>query len=725
MIGKGFSYGRDSIRDLETRLEFIAKEYGESIQPKSLGPDKLCQAFKLSMDPVAMSIDLRLLIYKLFDQHVISRLNEFYSALNNLLMSRGILPKIRRAARVSKKATGAQTSTPKHGRPLPEAEPATPSYPHAGAIDPSVVQTNPVPAGNIVGNVTTTNLLSTIESDVTENNDPLEWATQTDLAALLRSQLGNAAPLATMGAATASTQETQGIPGGTTPGVGGTVPTVTGAGAQPGGSNINSGLAGNIAAGQPAGVQPPGAGFLAGTGSGQQTDIPAKTPGDEDEPLPLQDEVQAVEVVSRFFKEILSDTHITKPARTELARLKLPIVKTALADLDFFRNPQHPARAVMHELAGLGAMVRDTHSPAYEQISSLVDKLINNYSKGPEEFDKAAKALQKISAEEAKRFLKEEKKFSEERRKQAISNAKQVVREKIDEIAGEQGLPEEAKNFVYKLWAPYMAIQFLRHGSNSQAWEVSCNQLKEIIDLIRGERSEKNQASAKTLLQNMQSALSSADAAADRIQPLTDSLYKVFELQPVETDSADTTISDTEFSAEPIAQKSASLLNIDGKTEAKKKEHQSDLITVVPSEKTSENPAHNTGADREDTSDTDRAGAISESTEAAHEASTQELELTKRKTKRAQKLLEGLLHPGAWFRLYESNDKRPQWLRFAEYDDQAATVVLLGSQGVVYRYAITEFADEIISGACRPVMDNSEFENLMEQVGTQGQTQTS
>lgn len=729
MIGKGFSYAREAIGDLETRLEFIAKEYGEPIQPKSLGPDKLCQAFKLSMDPVAMSIDLRLLIYKLFDQHVISRLNEFYSALNNLLMGRGILPKIRRAARISKKATGAQASTPKQGRQLPEAQPATPNYPHAGAIDPNVVQNHPAPAapgytGAPAGHFTTTHLLSSIESDISDS-DPLEWATQTDLAALLRSQLGNA-PLSPIGGGNAAaTQATHGTPGAMAEGT--ALP-----GAHLGGENTGTGLAAHPAGGLHSGSLTTGTetGTSSHSGSGDPaasfaSQIQNQITGDDDAPLPLQDEVQAVEVVSRFFKDILSDSHITKPARTELARLKLPIVKTALADLNFFRDPQHPARAVMHELAGIGAMVRDTASPAYAQITSLVDRLIDNYGKGPQEFRRAAKELQKISAEEAKRFLREEKQFTEDRRKQAIDHAKEIVRETIDKIAGKQGLPEETKTFVYKLWAPYMAIQFLRHGSKSEAWKNSCDQLQAVIDLIRAKRSKDNQERASALLQTMQGELQAADAAPERIKPLTESLYSAFDIQPQTNED----FNKADASEGEDKDTLSSLLAEEEQTTTIENQKHSDLISIVPAE--SKKPRSDHSSDASLIQDTAEGVEVTEqaaqTTQAAEQITNQVQntkknedktpELDQRKTKRAKKLLEGLLHPGAWFRLYESNDKRPQWLRFAEYEDHTSTVVLLGSQGVVYRYPVTEFADEIIGGACRPVMDNSEFEQLMAEVG--------
>ena len=62
-----------------------------------LGPFVIANAFKQEMSAWDGEIVIRIVIYKLFDKHVVSNLDSFYEELNQLLVAAGIMPDIHQA----------------------------------------------------------------------------------------------------------------------------------------------------------------------------------------------------------------------------------------------------------------------------------------------------------------------------------------------------------------------------------------------------------------------------------------------------------------------------------------------------------------------------------------------------------------------------------------------------------------------------------------------------
>ncbi|MEW5824236.1 MAG: DUF1631 family protein, partial [Pseudomonadota bacterium] len=83
------------IAHLETRLEWLAERHSLELPASLYSPQRICEAFRDAMDELEHEIQIKLLIFKLFEQHVASRLADFYRELNETLIESGVLPKIR------------------------------------------------------------------------------------------------------------------------------------------------------------------------------------------------------------------------------------------------------------------------------------------------------------------------------------------------------------------------------------------------------------------------------------------------------------------------------------------------------------------------------------------------------------------------------------------------------------------------------------------------------
>ncbi|MEM7315943.1 MAG: DUF1631 family protein, partial [Planctomycetota bacterium] len=82
-------------RDLFALNRRVAVLLGDADLPNPFGPQVICNAFREACDELELPIELRLLVLKLFDRHVVSEVTAIYAQLNEVLVDRGILPEIR------------------------------------------------------------------------------------------------------------------------------------------------------------------------------------------------------------------------------------------------------------------------------------------------------------------------------------------------------------------------------------------------------------------------------------------------------------------------------------------------------------------------------------------------------------------------------------------------------------------------------------------------------
>ncbi len=104
MVSKIRNVCHEELFPLDKRMALIMgqKEIGEDDNP--LGPQVICQAFRDACGIVETSVEVKLIILKLFDIHVIGETQELYEAVNDLLIDKGVLPTVTRE--VKKRAGG-------------------------------------------------------------------------------------------------------------------------------------------------------------------------------------------------------------------------------------------------------------------------------------------------------------------------------------------------------------------------------------------------------------------------------------------------------------------------------------------------------------------------------------------------------------------------------------------------------------------------------------------
>jgi hypothetical protein len=87
------AFGED-ISNLETRLEYLEITVPDLFEKTALSPKRICEAFQQALQAIELSSSGKLIMFKLFDRFVCSKLGDMYREMNQLLIDEGILPEI-------------------------------------------------------------------------------------------------------------------------------------------------------------------------------------------------------------------------------------------------------------------------------------------------------------------------------------------------------------------------------------------------------------------------------------------------------------------------------------------------------------------------------------------------------------------------------------------------------------------------------------------------------
>ena len=123
MVSKTRNVCHDELFPLDKRMALILGQNEISEDENPLGPQIICQAFRDACGVVQTSVEVKLIILKLFDIHVIGETQELYEQINDLLIEKGVLPTIKREVR--KSAGGSNKQAPE--KATEKAAPAAPS----------------------------------------------------------------------------------------------------------------------------------------------------------------------------------------------------------------------------------------------------------------------------------------------------------------------------------------------------------------------------------------------------------------------------------------------------------------------------------------------------------------------------------------------------------------------------------------------------------------------
>lgn len=194
---------------------------------------------------------------------------------------------------------------------------------------------------------------------------------------------------------------------------------------------------------------------------------------DADHKIPEQ-HANTIDLVGMLFNFIIEDASLSDTSKAILSNLHSLYLQVALQDKSLFTRHQHPARKLLNGMAQAGVM----YCGASEE-NALQQKMKFTVSQALQSFN-GDSALFEYLLQDFNTFVDALKQRVELREKRAVEAAKgrdkllaarNQARALVDNIISRFPPPSIIRNFLTQTWVDVLVFAFLRHGPASKQWQ--------------------------------------------------------------------------------------------------------------------------------------------------------------------------------------------------------------------------------------------------------------
>lgn len=501
MVGKAGERCNQVLYALSQRYAQLAE--GVKLEPEThpLAPEVICHAFRDALGGIEVGVEIKLIIYKLFEKHAVKPLDELYDKLNTLLADAGILPQLKATAPVRSSSAAAERP-----RPAAAADVATEAAANNSLPVPVTALTGMAGGGG--------------DGDVYHTLQRL----------MNLKKYGGAAPGAEGG----------GSPGGAMAGVTG----------QFGGSGYGGGAVAAVPVAATVLIEglsllqqlpPPPPEMTAGHAaiayikSSLLERIGDSALGKTIDPVTDN----TIDVIGMIFEFILDETSIPESVKRLLNQLQIPILKVAIVDKEFFANKQHPARRLLNSLghASIGWNDKDPHTQRrrFEKMEYLVGRVLKEYETDPSVFAELLAdftgflATEVDDEEPAEEWAQEESPPGAPEEEQ-IAPGKHAF-ETVELRLGGVEAPRLVRDFLRDTWRRVLEQVAAAEGPESDSWRRRVQLMDDLLWSVEpkpgGDERRRMVALLPRLLGGLQDGMSAVgcqpaemDAVLNGLQPI-------------------------------------------------------------------------------------------------------------------------------------------------------------------------------------------------------------
>jgi hypothetical protein len=432
---------------LEQRLALLnnGQKLGEDINP--FGPQMIAQAFRDALAPSPFPLRIKVILYTLFDTHVMQSLDGLYAALNKRLIEAGVLPNL--------KFTAQRNSQPERPKPVAGTAEQPGETAPSSPVQPGTLFTHP---GNPAYNTTTSNLSGPPPTD------PLELLGS--LAALLGEHrqrdidaplLGGTRSIASFAPADATS-------------------TYTATALLDALNRMQRQSASDISQR----LQRPQQVEGLKVDLHQQLETYSTLPGQQK----LSDqEADVIDLVGMLFDFILDDDNLPDSCKTTLSHLHTPYLKVALLDKALFTQHHHPARRLLNGMAQAGVLYGGDGDERglLAKMQWVVERVIQDFNGDLQLFESLLEEFNEFVATlRHKVELRERRAVEAAKGRDKLLGARQHAVEVITTSLADRQLPSIIRNFLELTWADVLVFVLLRNGERSPEWLRACEAAEQL-----------------------------------------------------------------------------------------------------------------------------------------------------------------------------------------------------------------------------------------------------
>lgn len=435
-----------------------------------IGPAPLCQAFRVAVREFELSVQVKLIIYKLYDRYVMAGLEPLYDEVNTELIRAGVLPQIRH-----------QLPPSMRNRTAPSPRPGAPG----GAT---------TPAGDAQS------MQSSGDYGNGGSYDPVAAELQAELYSTLRNLLASRRPMNPDHAGDGHSGYT-GSGGGMIPNLSPT-DLLSALTILQGQTQMTQAQSDSIADAAQA-VQQIKQELLdqAQRLGGAATSNFGVSSADED----------TIDLVGMLFEFILQDRNLPPQIQVLIGRLQIPYLKIAILDKHLFAQKTHPARRLLDAMAEAGkswSADSDVDNKLHDRIRAVVETILSDFDDDLAVIEHELAGFEQFLHQHKRRSeLAEQRAAEVTRGREKLHTARRDAAREILLRIGNRELAPVIHNVLSRPWANYLVLTDLRHGSDSDEWKNALRFADEFVWSSLPKKTEADKTRLRALLPQLEKAL--------------------------------------------------------------------------------------------------------------------------------------------------------------------------------------------------------------------------
>lgn len=190
----------------------------------------------------------------------------------------------------------------------------------------------------------------------------------------------------------------------------------------------------------------------------------------------------AIDVVDRFFLSMRDNPRISAEAKQYLSKLEVPVLKVLLKDEQFFDDEKSSVRAVMNRIAQLGATGSKLNPSSREKLSGLVHKIVEEFEQDTAIFDSTLSELDSLLERQNNLYVKNvERVAAAAEGTHKVDDANVEVTAAINERVAHKFVPSAVVTLINEGWREYLNLTFIKQGPDSDAWRDALAVLDDLI----------------------------------------------------------------------------------------------------------------------------------------------------------------------------------------------------------------------------------------------------
>ncbi len=182
-----------------------------------------------------------------------------------------------------------------------------------------------------------------------------------------------------------------------------------------------------------------------------------------------------IDLVGMLFQFLVEDRNLPPEIQAILARLQIPYLKVALQDRHLFANKEHPARQLLDTLSTASVSWTEESDPKGQfigKITEITNTVLNDYDDDLSLFEQLNDDLKRFLERRKKRAVVAEKRVTEATLgREKVKKAKQTAASVLVDVMQDHTLPDLVRDILVKPWANVLILMHLRHGENSDEFQ--------------------------------------------------------------------------------------------------------------------------------------------------------------------------------------------------------------------------------------------------------------